>query len=146
MVGVMRPANQTVSFLMSTILTFYLIALLTFPALASSLPDPTRPPSNYKGSEEQKKALSAPETIWRVELILVSESRKMTLINGQKKRVGDVVAGAKIVSIKPTGVTLDYNGKRFTVRILPDIIENKNITGNWKKRNNYSLSSNKASR
>ncbi len=129
----MRQSDQSVPFLMSTFLIFCLIGLVSLQAFASSLPDPTKPPSNYKESKEPKNTSSSPEPVWRVDLILVSKNRKLTLINGQKKRVGDVVSGARVVSIRPEGVTLDYKGKRFTVTILPDIIENKRVTGKLKK-------------
>ena len=48
-----------------------------------------------------------------VQAIFVSSRRRLAIINGARVRVGDRIAGARVVEIESGLVTLDFNGRRI---------------------------------
>lgn len=52
---------------------------------------------------------------WTLESILISESRRVAVINGQRYTENDTVAGARILSIQPGVVRLRHRGEEMTL-------------------------------
>jgi len=79
--------------------------------------DPLRPP-DYGGatgaSEQQQARFDA--SAWQLASTLVSRERRSAIINGRNVREGARVGGATVVEIRSGRVTLDYRGRRFTIR------------------------------
>jgi len=90
---------------------------------SESLPDPTEPPGGYEESVQPKYEETKPS--WKVESILHSGNRRLAVINGQIIHVGQSVSGGTVTAITETGVTIQYRGKHFTVRVIPEGISTK---------------------
>lgn len=87
--------------------------------------DPMRPAyiSDTMLKAGQKKAHS--KQYYALSSTLVSQGRRLAVINGRNVAVGDVVLGAKVKEIKPRLVRLNKNGKEFTISL---------INKRWKKQ------------
>lgn len=72
------------------------------------LRDPTRP---YSATE--RRAAAAPRFI--VSAIIVSNDRRVAIVNGQRVGVGGSVDNATVVSIEKQKLVLETNGKQMTI-------------------------------
>lgn len=80
-----------------------------------TLRDPMRP-DGYRSARqpaEQKEAEKRWQ--WRVNSILISEDRRLAVVNGRSVRVGDRVGPASVVEILPYAVRLRHGGKLKTI-------------------------------
>lgn len=84
---------------------------------AEVLRDPTRPYSGKPGIPEVMPARAAK---FSVTAILVSENRRVAIVNGQHVSEGDQVDGATVVEILAQSLRLKLRGKEFTTPLLPD--------------------------
>lgn len=75
--------------------------------MANNVQDPMRPP-NFS---ESKASTKAPD--WKVAEILISDERRVAIINDTPVQPGDRINGARVVSIAPSHVTLSYKNKTF---------------------------------
>ncbi|MDJ0919133.1 MAG: general secretion pathway protein GspB [Woeseiaceae bacterium] len=91
--------------------TAFLLFGLVSVVSAEELRDPTRP-HTYKPGRTVEGVPS-----FSVNAIFISDDRRLAIINGERVRVGDVVAGARVVSIEKEQVTLSASGKQFTARL-----------------------------
>lgn len=79
------------------------------PVLAGELlRDPTRP---YTPAE--RKAAAAPRFV--VSAIIVSNDRRVAIVNGRRVGVGGLVDNATVVSIEKQRLVLETNGKQMTI-------------------------------
>lgn len=78
----------------------------TKPALAGMLPSAV--------VEESERAL-------RLETVLISNQRKMAIISGQTYQLGQTIAGAKLIAVSETGVTLEQGGQRRNLALYPEV-------------------------
>lgn len=92
-------------FVVRRAVSFILLALLACGATSSvwAYSDPTRPPGF--GEQRSKK------TAFKLNSILVSEGRKVAIINGKAVSEGERVSGAKVLSISKTVVKINQRGK-----------------------------------
>ncbi len=81
---------------------------------AELLRDPTRP---YSAGPVVR---SARVTTFRVTAILMSEKRRVAIVNGQRVSEGDRVDGATVVKILADSLRLNLDGKELTTRLPPD--------------------------
>lgn len=97
--------------------TLTVLALLLFGPLltngAEPLRDPTRPYS-------ARPYVPAPVATFNVTAILVSQERRVAIVNGQRVVEGDQVDGATVIEILTDRLRLDLHGKEITTRLLPD--------------------------
>jgi MSHA biogenesis protein MshK len=101
---------------MRTLTCLLLIALLTT-ALAVQA-DPTRPPSPAEIRAWQAgHAGETPRTDWNLQSILISENRRVAIINGRRYQAGDEIRQARIIAIEPGEVVLERDGERFSLTI-----------------------------
>ncbi len=82
---------------------------------AELLRDPTRP---YSAGPVVVAARAV--TTFRVTAILMSEKRRVAIVNGQRVSEGDRVDGATVVEILADSLRLNLHGKELTARLPPD--------------------------
>ncbi len=97
-----------------------LLALVAAPAQAAPLGDPTVP-SEPLGS----RAGVARPGGWKLTATRVRNGDRRAVINGREVREGDAIGGARVRRIRHTEVTLEADGQRFTLRLLPTAIKVK---------------------
>jgi len=100
--------------------TIVIANLLLAPLQLVALEDPTRPPgasllSAGTGIEAQKG--------WNLTSILVSEGRRLAIINGRTVRQGQKVGNARVVKIDRTGVTILHDGEQKRIALLPSAVK-----------------------
>jgi len=54
---------------------------------------------------------------FRVNAIIVSDERRIAIVNGRRVGVGDVIGDATVVSISKAEVILDVDGKAQSLRV-----------------------------
>ncbi len=89
------------------------VALALAPGLCLAdevLRDPTRP---YTVVEQRTAA--PPRFV--VNAIIVSEDRRVAIVNGRRVGVGSSLSGARVVAIDKDQLVLDIDGKRVTARL-----------------------------
>ena len=74
------------------------------------LRDPTRP---YTAVEQ--RAAGSPRFV--VNAIIVSEDRRVAIVNGRRVGVGSSLSGARVISIDKDQLVLEIDGKRVTARL-----------------------------
>jgi MSHA biogenesis protein MshK len=84
-------------------------------AAAETREDPLRPPTYRDTAAGPVSQPGAP--VWRVDEILISDSRRVAIVNGNSVKQGEYVNGARVVAIEPGYVTLKYNNKLITAPI-----------------------------
>ena len=99
--------------LMLTVTTALLLGVVTT-ANAEPDRDPTRP---Y--SQESIASPGSRSTAFNVSAILVSETRRVAIVNGRRVIEGDSINGAVVVEINKDALRLNLNGKELTMRLLP---------------------------
>ena len=97
-----------------TIVTMLVAAAGSAAAPAAEIAsDPMRPDTL------QSIAASAPAR-YRVNAIIVSDERRIAIVNGQRVGVGDALGDATVVSISKAEVILDVDGSRQSLRVNKD--------------------------
>lgn len=94
--------------------SFLLVAALALSTVAQAeLRDPTRPSYGLPAgnSTESPSAL-------RVSAVFISGERRIAVINGQRLRVGETIAGATVTAIDKNNVSFVRSGRVFTVSLL----------------------------
>jgi MSHA biogenesis protein MshK len=98
---------------------FFSLPLLLLLAEASAV-DPTRPPTPAEIAAwlrgEQVEASAAP-TVFQLQSVLLSDQRRIAVINGQRLSVGDEVDGARVKEINAGRVVLEHNGEHLFLSI-----------------------------
>ena len=89
---------------------------------AEVLRDPTRPYAAAPIAEPTGARAIAKATGFNVTTILVSEKRRVAIVNGKRVSEGDQVDGATVVKILADRLRLDLDGKEFTTRLPPDAL------------------------
>jgi hypothetical protein len=85
-------------------------------AAQSGLGDPTRPTS-LSEPDASLPAVQGPR--WRLQSTLVANERRLAVINGRTIAQGGRIDGATLVEVRQDGVTLDAQGERINLRLLP---------------------------
>ena len=88
---------------------------------AELLRDPTRP-WPYSGIPGIPVVMQAKAAKFNVTAILVSEKRRVAIVNGQQVSEGDQVDGATVVEILAHSLRLNLRGKEFTALLPPDAL------------------------
>lgn len=80
---------------------------------AETLRDPTRPPDAWLAMQAGASVPAASAQQAGAHVAVIGSSRRYAVIDGQTVTTGDVVNGARVVSISPAHVTLvDQTGRR----------------------------------
>jgi sRNA-binding protein len=97
------------------------LAAITSLSLAAEpvLNDPTRP---YKTDVFEQRN-TQPTSRYNLNSTLVSNNRRVAVINGIYVTEGETVADATVISIRKHDVTLQSSNRLITLKLLPDIIK-----------------------
>jgi hypothetical protein len=93
------------------------MALLFSKDVYAQLPDPTRP-ANLQTDDRQ-------ENTYELSAILMSTDRKIALLNGKWAHEGEVVDGAKVISIEKNIVKIESPLGTQTLQLLTDAIQRR---------------------
>jgi len=97
------------------------VAFVCAGAQAESLGDPTQPTPLGGVRGGGNEAPAAPR--WVLSSTLVARDRNVAVINGEQLEVGETVAGARVVRIRPGRVILERGGRRFELSMLADSVK-----------------------
>ena len=84
----------------------------------SAFRDPTAPPAEFSAQAADSSSL------YKLDAILVSSDRKLAVINGENKQIGDIVLNERIVAIGDNTVQLDGPYGKMTLFLLGKTIKN----------------------
>lgn len=86
---------------------------------ANVLADPTRPPSpaEIRAWFDRDTGADETPTHWRLQSVLLSEHRRIAIINNRRVGVDDRIDQARIVAIEPGRVILDHHGEQIILTI-----------------------------
>ena len=91
---------------------------------AGAVPDPTRPPSAREAASWRGAGQSeSPD--WRLESVLISDQRRVAVINGQSVSVGDRVDGAEVVTIEPGRVRLRTDSRQVDLSLRRQVNQSR---------------------
>lgn len=99
-----------------SILAVLATVLLLAGEAGGAVPDPTRPPTAEEIRAWRDRG-STGAAAWRLESILISDRRRVAVINGHTVSRGDSVGDARVASIEPGSVTLKTNGKTLELTL-----------------------------
>ena len=97
-----------------------LVVALLLPSPLLLAADPTQPPRQPLPAAAGPSA-PVPEPL-QLQAILRSADSARAVINGQTLRVGERVAGARVVAIGARSVSIERQGKRSTLHLLPPLL------------------------
>ena len=95
------------------------LLLLTSPFAQAQLDDPTRPANIANATSSATEVTSS----WDLSSILISPQRRVAIINGKTVKSGEILAGAKVLTINEIGVKLKYRGKIILLKLFPDSVK-----------------------
>jgi len=99
----------------SRLISVAALLLLIANAAAEIKEDPLRPPGYRDAGAGAQTRRNAPS--WRVNEILISDSRRVAIVNDSSVKQGEFVNGARVVAIEPGYVRLEYNNRLITARL-----------------------------
>ena len=122
-------------FLESLVLVPFLVLTITRGAVAGSLSDPTLPSAAWLAMQPEGKGdsyfadmYSAPD----MQMVLLSRSRTLVMIDGRVYKIGDHFNGSKILSIKSDKVLMQDASK--SLKLTP-AVEKRVITSASQRKN-----------
>ncbi len=86
------------------------------PAWAQGLADPTRPPNAQADSQESGQGGAT-----QLQSVLISQRRRLAIINGNTVALGDMVGEAKVVKITETEVVLQKGNETEVLKLFQGI-------------------------
>lgn len=89
---------------------------LLAPRPAGAVPDPTRP-ATAEELRAWRGVAGSGSPDWRLESVLVSDQRRVAVINGRAVSEGDRVNGAEVLAIKPGLVLLRTGDGRLELTL-----------------------------
>lgn len=91
---------------------------LVVPAGAQGLPDPTRPPATMYNASSASAAPLAPQ-LPQLQSVLVSQGRRVAVIDGETYRAGDTYKGKRVAAVGEDEVVLVQGKQRQVVKLYP---------------------------
>lgn len=93
-------------------ITLLVLILCSSYGFAEPLPaDPTRPPV------VAQRSVIIDKPAYNLSWLRIGSITKMAVVNGKRVQVGDVVDGAKVLSIAHSGVTLDVGSQEQLISL-----------------------------
>ncbi len=106
----------------SSALLFYacsfIFILVEHPARAESLPDPTRPPSEFEALAAGSATIPSGPLL---QSVLISPRYKVAIISGETVTLGGRYGSARVVKISESGVVLNEGGSLQTLKLFPGV-------------------------
>lgn len=94
-----------------------IVLTATAGANAQSLPDPTRPPALTATEQGDAPTPSGPE----LQSVLISPTRKLAIISGQRVALGEKFGDARVVRITESEVVLRSGKDEQVLKLFPNI-------------------------
>lgn len=94
------------------------------PLMAEDLPDPTRPPASIfapVGGTSVTHAMPAENHARGLHTIIISETRRAAIIDGQTVELGEEHGGARLIEVNEGGVVLERGQSRQVLPLFPNI-------------------------
>ncbi len=91
---------------------------------AEDLPDPTRPPASIfalVGGADVAHEMPAENHARGLHTIIISETRRAAIIDGQTVELGEEHGGARLIEVNESGVVLERGQSRQVLPLFPDI-------------------------
>ncbi len=88
-------------------------------SFADTLGDPTRPPASVEFLQESRGSVATSVPI--LQSIIMSQGRRMAIINGQSVRLGEKFGAARLEKINESEVVLRVGGNLETLKLYPNI-------------------------
>lgn len=107
--------RQTLNMRPVQVLMIAISAAFCLPA-AAQVNDPTRPPSAAELAAWQALP-SATTTRWQLQSVLISDQRRIAIINGKRAVVGKEIDGAVVTEIEPTHAVIQTDNDTVTLTI-----------------------------
>ena len=102
---------------MSTAVVLLVAAFAAGPAYAQALHDPMRPPSSSSTARDgDARGPQGPV----LQSVILSQGRKLALIDGKTYAGGDKVGDAKLIAISASEVTLRASAGNKVLRLTPE--------------------------
>ena len=95
-----------------------LAVMLSAPACAEGLTDPTRPPSGFDVTASSAKSGEAAPSPLVLESVLIYPDSRIAIISGERLALGQKIRGLRLVKIADTEVVLLDGGERRTLKLL----------------------------
>jgi MSHA biogenesis protein MshK len=99
----------------------FIFALLECPARAESLPDPTRPPSEFEAPAPAAGGAAVPSGAPLLQSVLISPQHKVAIISGETVTLGGKYHTARVVKISESEVVLNEGGSLQTLKLFPGV-------------------------
>ena len=96
----------------------FIFALFECPARAESLPDPTRPPSEFEVPAAGGATVPSGPLL---QSVLISPRHKAAIISGETVTLGGRYGSARVVKISESGVVLNEGGSLQTLKLFPGV-------------------------
>lgn len=96
----------------------FIFALFECPARAESLPDPTRPPSEFEAPAAGGATVPGGPLL---QSVLISPRHKAAIISGETVTLGGRYGSARVVKISESGVVLNEGGSLQTLKLFPGV-------------------------
>jgi len=103
-------------YLFKKLVFFMLIASFFMSESAFSMNDPMQPPEYSVSSGVVEEMM---DSKLKLQMILMSPERKFAVLNNKTVKEGEMIAGAKIISIEKEHVVVKRKGKVFDLRLDP---------------------------
>jgi len=111
----MKQPNPSLSLSMTLLLSF----LWPSGSWGTTLSDPTRPPAVWLAAQGITLPGSQRDAPSGLQLILIGESRKFAIINGQIVKPGKLYNGSRVIDIKSDGVVVRDRSK--SLKLIPSV-------------------------
>lgn len=99
------------------------------------LPDPTRPPDYVSGRMIVQRPQQKQDVTFNLTAIRIDKDDRSAIINDQLLREGESVDSATLLEIYPARVVLEYDNKRFVVRLYEELAKKISDAEKAKKTN-----------
>ena len=96
-----------------------LAVMLSAPACAEGLTDPTRPPSGLDVTASGARSAEAAPASLVLESVLIHPDSRIAIISGERLALGQKIRGLRLVKIADTEVVLLDGGERRTLKLYP---------------------------
>jgi MSHA biogenesis protein MshK len=117
-----KPATQRHTNI--CLLSSALFLLMPVLCCAEDLPDPTRPPASIfapVGGTGVAHEMPAENHARGLHTIIISETRRAAIIDGQTVELGEEHGGARLIEVNEGGVVLKRGQSRLVLTLFPDI-------------------------
>lgn len=101
----------------------FMLGLMVFQARAEDLPDPTRPPAGIRAPAAAHG--TADNLSVGLHTVIISDSRRAAIIDGQTVELGEEHRGARLVEVNESGVVMQRARSKQVLPLFPGVKINR---------------------